>query len=501
MIRSLTLAVALSAGLVASHARAEDAAAVVAATGTPIVIESGRGELVRLERPANSVFIADPDIADVQVKSQSLLYLIAKKAGSTTLFAVDGRDKVVLNVRVEVSYNLTRIQEAIHQLVPAAVVSVSTIDESVVIEGTVYSAAEADDILGVVRRFLPEIKGGAFGGKSSANTNMIVNRLKVAAPNQVNIRVRVAEVSRDLIKQFGFNWDAAVAKGSMIFGVAGNNATSLITNPTTGTAAATALGGTFQTRSLSTDLKTTVNSLFGQTQIGNADLSTVIDALDNNGLATILAEPNLTAVSGEPASFLVGGEFPIPVASTSQLGLQTVTVEFKKFGVSLNFVATITSGNRINLHVEPEVSQVSNTFAVNIGGIQLPSIATSRADTTVELASGQSIAIAGLLQNDVTETLKNFPWVGDIPILGQLFRSDQFRRQETELVIVVTPYIVRPIATASKLQLPTDGYVAPSDGDLLFTGSEYKAQALKKTAAPVSRSGSGLIGPVGFDLD
>jgi pilus assembly protein CpaC len=500
MIRAFAFFLALAVGLIASNARAGDAAAIVVANGTPLNIESGRGELVRLEHPVNSVFVADPDVADVQVKSQSLLYLLGKKAGSTTLFAVDAQDKVVLNVRVEVSYNLTRIQEAIHELVPSAAVSVYTIDNSLVLEGTVYSAAEADDILGVAQRFLPNIKNGAYG-HSGADTNLLVNRIKVEAPNQVNLRVRVAEVSRDLVKQFGFNWDAAIQKGSMVFGLAGNNVSALATDPTTGATFASASGGVFQTRSLSTDLKTTVNSLFGQARLGNTDLSTVIDALDNNGLITVLAEPNLTAVSGEPASFLAGGEFPIPTAATSSLGIQTVQVTWKKFGVSLNFVATIASGNRISLHVEPEVSEVSNTFAVNVGGIQLPSITTRRADTTVELASGQSIAIAGLMQNNVTETLKNFPWLGDVPILGQLFRSDQFRRNETELVIIVTPYIVRPVASAKLLQAPTDGYIAPSDGDLVFTGAEYKAQALKKTAAPISHSGSGLIGPVGFDLD
>jgi len=288
---------------------------------------------------------------------------------------------------------------------------------------------------------------------------------------------------------------------SVLVCLAATIASALAADAATGLLLPTAAGGVFQTRSLSTDLKTTVNNLFGQARIGNTDLSTVIDALDNNGLITVLAEPNLTAVSGEPASFLAGGEFPIPTAATSSLGLQTVTVTWKKFGVSLDFVATIASGNRISLHVQPEVSEVSNTFAVNVGGIQLPSITTRRADTTVELASGQSIAIAGLMQNDVTETIKNFPWLGDVPIIGQLFRSDQFRRNETELVIIVTPYIVRPVASAKLLQAPTDGYMAPSDGDLVFTGAEYKAQALKKTAAPISHSGSGLIGPVGFDLD
>jgi pilus assembly protein CpaC len=215
----------------------------------------------------------------------------------------------------------------------------------------------------------------------------------------------------------------------------------------------------------------------------------------------VLAEPNLTALSGEPASFLAGGEFPVPTSSALTNGIQQVTVEWKKFGVSLSFVATIGTGNRINLHVVPEVSELSNNGAVNIGGIQLPALTTRHADTTVDLASGQSFAIAGLLQNNVTQSLQKFPWLADVPVLGQLFRSESFRRQESELVIIVTPYVVRPVTSANRLQLPTDGYIAASDGDLVFTGAQYKPQALKKGLAPVSRTGSSLIGPVGFDLD
>src|SRR5713226_4354866 len=440
------LALSLAGFLLPAVASAAPAPTLITAGSPPLVVEVGKGVLVRLERPANSVFVADPDVADVQVKSSTLVYLFGKSGGETTLFAVGDRDQVALNATIRVRYDTMRIQEAIHELAPRSAVSVSTIGDALVIDGTVYDTAEGDDIR------------------------------------------RIAEISRDLIKQMGFNWDATSQSGSFLFGLAaGPN----ITNA----------GGSFLTRELSTDLKTTVNNLFGSAKIGNADLNVLIDALDSEGLITVLAEPNLTAVSGESASFLAGGEFPIPTASAVANGVQTVTVTWKKFGVSLSFVATIGPANRISLHVVPEVSQLSNNGAVNIGGIQLPALTTRHADTTVELASGQSFAIAGLLQNNVTQSMQKYPWLGDVPILGQLFRSESFRRNETELVIIVTPYVVRPIATANRLQAPTDGYVTSSDGDLVFTGAQYKPQALKKGVPPASRSGSSLIGPVGFDLD
>ncbi len=460
------------AGLLPAVASAAPAPTLITAGSPPLEVEVGKGVLVRLERPANSVFVADPDIADVQAKSSTLVYLFGKSGGETTLFAVGDHDQVALNATIRVRYDTMRIQEAIHELAPRSAVSVSTIGDALVIDGTVYDAAEGDDIRRVAGRYLQDPK-------------QLINRMKVDAPNQVNLRVRIAEVSRDLIKQMGFNWDATTKTGNFLFGLASGP------NP--------ANAGI--TRELSTDLKTTVDNLFGTAKIGNADLNVLIDALDSEGLITVLAEPNLTALSGEPASFLAGGEFPIPTASGLSNGIQTVTVTWKKFGVSLSFVATIGPANRISLHVVPEVSQLSNTGAVTLGGITLPALTTRHADTTVELASGQSFAIAGLLQNNITQSLQKYPWLGDVPVLGQLFRSESFRRNESELVIIVTPYVVRPIATANRLQLPTDGYVNSSDGDLVFTGAQYKPQALKKGLPPASRSGSSLIGPVGFDLD
>jgi pilus assembly protein CpaC len=473
------LALVLAGTLVPAQGPFAQPPTIITADRKPIQVEVGKGVLVHLEHRVTSVFVADPDVADVQSKSPTLIYLFGKSGGETTLFGVDDSDHVILNATIRVAYDVARLQERIHELVPRSAVSVNSVGDALVLDGTVYSSAEGEAIKKVTERFVGDPK-------------QLVNRMKVDAPNQVNLRVRVAEISRDIIKQFGFNWDAATKAGNFTFGLASGN--FLSGNPP-------GVPGDFFTRSLSTDLKTTVDNLFGAGKIGAVDLSTVIDALDNEGLITVLAEPNLTAVSGEPASFLAGGEFPVPVSSNVSNGIQTVTVEWKKFGVSLSFVATIGAGNRISLRVMPEVSELSNNGAVVISNIQLPALTTRRADTTVELASGQSLALAGLLQNNVTQNIKKFPWLGDVPILGQLFRSEQFRRQESELVIIVTPYVVRPTTVANRLQLPTDGFVNSSDGDLVYTGSAYKPQALKKSGAPITRSGAGLIGPVGFDLD
>jgi pilus assembly protein CpaC len=472
--RFLVAMLALAGTLTLVAAPLAAATNVIKTVGAPLVVEVGKGQLIHLEHPAATVFVADPDIADVQVKSPVLIYLYGKSGGETTLYAVGENDDVVLNVGVSVRYDVAHVEDAIHQMAPHSAVVVSSVDDSLVLEGTVYSAAEGDDIRRVATRFL-------------ADPKQLVNRLKLDAPNQVNIRVRIAEVSRDIVKEFGVNWNNIVSKGNFAFGLAsGPNAP--------------VAGGSFVTRELSGDGKTTLDNLFGATQIGNVTINGLIDALDSQGLVTVLAEPNLTAVSGEPASFLAGGEFPVPVSSAVTNGVNQITVEWKKFGVSLNFVATITSNNRISLRVMPEVSQLTTTGAVTINSITIPALTTRRADTTVELASGQSFAIAGLIQNNITQTLDKFPWLGDVPVLGQLFRSDQFQRNETELVVIVTPYVVRPVATASRMMAPTDGFVPSSDKNLVVDGAEYKPQLLKAGAAPVSPTGSSLIGPSGFDL-
>ena len=459
---------------------------IVAPTGTPITLEVSKGRLIRLDQPASSVFVADPDVADVQVKSPSLVYIFGKAAGETTLYAVGDNDEVLLNSVVQVRHNLGRLQQAIHELVPRSAVSVSTVDDSLVLAGTAFSAADAEDVRRLAARFVPDAK-------------QLINKMQVDAPSEVNIRVRVAEVSRSVTKQLGINWQNIFNNGSIAFGLVTAGATLIQSGGKVNPLQPGSSSVGFNTQNTSLLGGATNNNLFFGARSNFGQVNALIDALENNGLITILAEPNLTALSGEPASFLAGGEFPIPVPQAGTAN-GVITIEYKKFGVSLNFVATIV-GERINLHVQPEVSELSSTGSITIGGVQVPGLNTRRAETTLELGSGQSFAIGGLLQNNISQTVQKFPWLGDVPILGALFRDNAFLRNESELVIIVTPYIVRPVATANALQSPTDGYHPSSDQNQLLNGSTYRPQVQNKNPAPVGRTGTGLIGPAGFDLD
>jgi pilus assembly protein CpaC len=490
----------------AAPTRAAATSELVPAATSRIDIDVNQGQLVRLSRPVNSVFIADPEIADVQVKSPMLVYVIGKASGTTTLYAVTAQDEVVLNTEVRVRFDADRVEQAIHDLVPRSSIAVNAVADSLVLTGTVYSTSDGDDVRRIAARFVKDPK-------------QLVNKMKVDAPNQINLRVRIAEVSRDIVKQFGINWENVFNNGDFVFGIATGgvlSAASVLTNlqpgaigasasfaqPTTsastttgvGTIGATNFAGSFNVLQPSVNGQGTLNNLFGGGRVGNLNINSLIDALDNHGLVTVLAEPNLTAVSGEPASFLAGGEFPVPVPA----GTGLVGIDWKNFGVTLNFVATITSDDRISLHVMPEVSELSTSGSIMIDSISVPSLTERRAETTVELATGQSFAIAGLLQNNVTQNINKFPWLGDVPVLGQLFRSEAFQRDETELVIIVTPYIVHPIATASAALVPTDGYVPSTDAQLILHGNEYQQHA--PNTAPAGSGGTNLIGPVGFDL-
>ena len=398
--------------------RAHAAAEVVAGAEAELKLEAGKGRLIRLSRPAATVFIANPAVADVQVKSPTLVYVTGKGPGSTSLFAMDRQEQMIANLAVNVGVDEGRLAQLIRSQAPDAQVQVASAGDSLILSGRVSSAAEGEDVLRIATLFL--------AGDAKERAGRIINRLTVDASNQINLRVRIAEVSRDASKQLGFNWESLVqiGQGGGFLGWATgadiiNEAGKLIRPP--GPAGAI-VGGI-------------VNPATGK------DINVLIDALASKNLVSILAEPNLTAVSGEPASFLAGGEFPVPVPQ----GLNQTTVQFKQFGVSLSFVATILDGGRISLNVRPEVSQLASTGSIVIGGITIPALTTRRAETTVDLASGQSFAIAGLLQNNVTRELSKLPGAGDVPVLGQLFRSKRFQRSESELVIIVTPYLVKPV--------------------------------------------------------
>jgi pilus assembly protein CpaC len=440
--------VALTVTMVAGAAEAALQGRAVPTNGDPIAIELNEGQLLRLDRGMASVFIANPEIADVTAKSDRLLYLFGRKVGTTTLFALDSNDNVIANVTVTVNHSLGRLQGALNDLLPDGTITASSVDGAIVLSGSVATATEAENARRLATRFMGE------GGE-------VINRLAVTAPNQVNLRVRFAEVSREITNQFGINWSAAT-EGGIEFGL-----TSLL--PTAG-----------------------INQLTAGGAFGDGSFDALIDALAEDDLITILAEPNLTALSGETASFLAGGEFPIPVSQDDS----TVTVEFKQFGVSLAFTPVVTGRNRISMRVRPEVSQLSTAVQILAGGLSVPSLTTRRAETTVELASGQSFAIAGLIQDNTRQEHHKIPGLGDLPILGALFQSDRFERSETELVIIVTPYVVRPV-NADQLRTPLEPYRAPP----MAAGEETpRPQTVPVNPAQATNLG-GTQNNTGFILD
>lgn len=447
-------------------------AEVIRPDGKTITVAAGAGVLVRLDGQANAVFIADPEIADVQVKSPTLVFLNGLSPGETTLFAVDENDEILAAQPVVVRFDIDRLRRSVARTVGEDV-QIRTVDDTLVIEGMVRDATTAEEVRRLVAPFAPE-------------PERVINRLQVEGPMQVNLRVRVAEVSRTVIKELGINWDAAYQfTGGIIFGIATGN-------PVLGAASnVDFLGNNVLSRNAIEGVST--DSIWLKAAQGRTDLNVLIDALDQEGLVSILAEPNLTALSGETATFLAGGEFPILVPQD----LDRVTIEYKEYGVQLEFTPTILGPERINMRVEPEVSELSSIGAVQIQDYVVPALRTRRAQTTIELTSGQSFAIAGLLQNTQDDVTRGVPGLADLPVLGALFRSESYQREETELVIIVTPYVVEPVPAGETLATPLDGYIPPNDGERILMGQTYSGEVTRESGATPSR----LAGPAGFMLE
>jgi len=451
----------------------------IPAVDQPVELEINEGRLVRLQRGASSVFIANPEIADIQVKSSKIVYVFGKKTGETTLYAVDEGGNVLLNSTVHVSHSLARLRRAVRDLLPGNPIRVTSVDGALMVSGHVASSLEAEELRRLASRFVTE-------------EGELIYRLNVTGPNQINLRVRVTEIQREVMKEFGINWDILGTSRDVALGIATGN--PIVAGGALGIADPALRAGSFATRQ--SFGQTMTNSLFGSASKGGLDLNAMIDALEDEGLITVLAEPNLTAVSGETASFLAGGEFPVLVPQDEN----TITVEFKKFGVSLAFTPTILDNSRISLRVRPEVSQLSDNGAVILNNISIPALTTRRAETTVELGSGQTFAIAGLMQNNVQNSVSKFPGLGDLPIIGSLFRSTSFQRNETELAIIVTPYLVRPVS-AGRVLGPTDGLAMPSDFERIVEGRVFKDVAPEKNGKVIRPRKPRLVGPAGFSLD
>lgn len=475
-------ALALAAGSVglAAPAAAQPTSAKPAET---LNLSKGTGTLVRLSEPMSDVFVANDAIADVQVRSPTQLYVFGKSAGETTIYATSKGGRVVYASNIQVAQNLASLNEMLHTAMPDSNITVTTVGQLAVMNGTVASPEDAAQAQSLVTSLLNP-------GKKEGDVLDIlpVNRLKTATPLQVMLKVRIAEINRSLLKSMGVNLLSHDTTGGFQFGIGRGNP------------------GTITGNSATFNVNPTATTLAGFGHLLGLDLLGTLDIAANDGLATTLAEPNLTALSGETASFLAGGEFPIPVSQSSGSGNAAITIEYKQYGVGLAFTPIVLSDGRISMRVRPEVSQLDDANGVTLANTRVPALTTRRAETTVELGSGQSFMIAGLLQNTGTNSVDKTPVLGDLPILGALFRSTKFQRQETELVVVVTPYLVRPVS--GQLATPIDGYRSPNDIQRdwfgqTFTGANGRVDPTAVVApsgpAPAPAIGGGSAAP-GFKM-
>jgi len=407
-----------------------------------ISVEINKGGMVKLPRPASSIVVTDPATADVQVVSPKLIFIRGKKVGETSFYAIDSQDETIINAVVEVTHNISNLQRTVHRVAPDSDVTFRTVDGGMVMDGMASSVAESEDIRNVAAAFL---------GKDEKMVNMV----RTNGSDQVMLKVKIVEMVRGDLKKFGINLQSMLTNGGM--------ALQLVN----GSAIVKAAG--VIDRSGMVD-----GNVLGEFTRGGASVGGLIDALETQGLASVLAEPTLTTTSGKAASFLAGGQFPLPVKDQNG----AVTIDYKPFGVSLNFTPVVMSKDNISITVAPEVSTLNFDNPIEVAGIRYPILNTRKASAVVELGSGDSFVLAGLLQHDTTNSVNKFPGVGDIPIIGSLFRSTRFQNDETELVILVTPYLVHPVS-GKKLKTPLDGYVPPNDLQRVTEGSLYQQQPME----------------------
>ncbi len=449
---------------------------------TEVLLSIGEGQLVTLPVAASNVWVSSPEVADVYVNNPRQVHLFGKGFGEATVFATGANGAVIYSAAVRVSQNITSVDRMLRAAMPDAQIKVINAGQIAVLTGTVASPEDAATAKQLVTSFL---NPGVDPSSTAALKIGIVSRLKIATPLQVNLQVRIAEVSRSFVKNISSNLVSRDMTGGFQFDIAsGRSPGSLTPTQLSGYPSAHILlpngqgyvDGAYDPvtgRFINPNSTSTADLVKGaaRTSLGLAgklfglNLLQAIDLGETIGQVTTLANPNLTALSGETATFLAGGEIPIPVSQ----GLGAVSVEYKQYGVSLAYTPTVLSDGRISLRVRPEVSELSSAGAVTIGGTQIPALTTRRAETTIELGSGQSFMIGGLLQNSHNNSFEKTPGVGDLPVLGALFRSNDFQRNETELVIIVTPYLVKPV-NAGEIVLPTDGYKAPTDLDRVLLG-------------------------------
>jgi len=428
-------------------------------------VDVGKSKIIELKERVKKVEIVDPKIADVIVLTPWKLYLTGKVPGSTRMILRSGDNLIKSIIVIEVSPDVAFLKVKLHEMFPEEKdIRVNAAHDSITLSGTVSSAANLSQVLALAQ--------------SCAGKAKIVNFLEVQGVHQVMLEVRVSEMSRSLMRRLGVNFNYisqnGVNAGISLLGTLGN------------------LPNTLAPSSAAVNYITRFTG-------GGATWTVFIDALKEDGLVKVLAEPTLITLSGKTAKFLAGGEYPIPVPQSSGGGT-TITIDYKSFGVGLTFTPTVLSSGKISMQVAPEVSELDFSNTVTIQGYVVPALTTRRVATTIELADGQSFAIAGLLREELRENVQKFPVLGDIPILGVLFRSTFYQKNESELVIIVTPHLVKPLDMA-KQTLPTDSFIEPDDFEFYLLGSMEGRGEKGTERGPGALSlpgGGGLEGDFGF---
>ena len=508
--RAALAAAAGIAGLIAwQPAAAQGVSVAEGVHAGELAVPVNKSQVLRTDRPYAKALIGNPDIADILPLTDRSLYVLGKKTGTTSLTLYDRSNRLIAVLDISVGPDVITLKRQLSELIPGDDVSARISNDSVVLEGTVSSSIAADRAMQIAETYAP--------GK-------VVNLLALGSAQQVMLEVRFSEMKRSALKQIGVNWDI-ISDHSKLQGITGGG--SSLTGGGTTTTTSTVGGVTTTTTNDAAAILRhgAIIDSFGIISRAfrglGENFNVTLDALERKGAVTTLAEPTLIALSGETASFLAGGEFPVPTVQSGGGGGQgngntAITVEWKPFGVSLAFTPTVLADGVINMVVAPEVSSIDPTASIVINNLTIPGLQTRRAKTVIEIRDGESFAMAGLLRKDFQDTIRQVPFLGSLPIIGALFRSTGFQHEETELVIIVTPRLVRPVR-AGALKVPTDRVGPPNEADLLLNGrtdtgvppaaAPFVSPAPPPppppvmVAPPAGSGGSAQNKPIGFEKD
>lgn len=465
----LTLSVSAYAMTAPTAVSADNLRIVKSGTSTRLHVPLNRAIVVESDTPFAELSIANPGIADLSSLSDRTIYVLGKSPGTTTLTLFDAAGRLITNVEVQVTPDLSEFKERLRQILPGERIEVRSANDGIVLSGIVSSVQRLQRALELAERYAPE---------------RVSNLMSVGGIQQVMLKVRFAEMQRSVSKSLSSSLTLGGGIGSNV-GLKGGSGT-LVSDSTSTSALAGSLPATNENAGA---------ILFGF-NAGSTQVGILLEALEQKGVVRFLAEPNLVALSGQEAKFLAGGEYPVPVAQDND----TTTVEFKPFGVELSFIPRVVDKDLINLELKAAVSAIDPNNGITLDGFQIAAFSRRETSTTVEIRDGESFAIAGLLQDDFTDSSSQLPWIGDVPILGALFRSANYQRRQTELVIIISAHLVTP-TRGEALALPTDRIRPPTEKDLFLRGRTAAGTRTPQKGAAGEVAKQDFTGSYGYVLD